>query len=147
MVPVPDPNKPFAAQDPIVLLGCVVFGESRSECDAAKIGVANVVKNRVERNTFGNGWSGVILKPYAFSSFNWNDINRSKLLRPLTFESRSVWQSCYQAAEAVYRDLVADNTGTAVFYFGPPLTAAPNAWGAVDHTVTLGTLQFYRISQ
>lgn len=145
--PLPDPNKTFFGQAEDVLLACCIFGEARGESLQAKIGVACVVRNRAHLNLRymgGASFAGVILQPYQFSSFNFNDPNRGKLLRPLLHDPANVWAECYRAAVAVYHDDCADVTNGALFYFSPPLTEAPKAWGNVSHTATIGHLQFYK---
>lgn len=147
--PLPDPNKRFFGQDPEVLLAMCIWGEARNQSYDAKVGVGCVVRNRAQRNLRymgGSSYSGVILQPYQFSSFNANDPNRDKLLRPLMHEPQSVWAECYRAAVAVYRENCADVTGGALFYFSPPLTEAPHAWGSVMFTAKIQDLEFYKPS-
>jgi N-acetylmuramoyl-L-alanine amidase len=145
LAPVPDPAKPFEAQDPCILLGMCIFGEARGESYPAKLGVGCVVRNRMlAKGKYGQDYSGVILKPWQFSSFNENDPNRAKLLAPLEHDVESVWALCYSAALAVFCGGCEDATGGAVFYHDSSLLQAPRAWGSVQHTVRIGRLQFYR---
>lgn len=144
--PLPDPAKPFAEQDPCVLLAMCIFGEARGECDEGKVAVGCVVRNRVNcQGAYGIGFTGVILKPWQFSSFNANDPNRHKLLEPLEYESEAVWNACFAAAAAVFQDEVDDLTEGAVFYFSPPCCEPPPVWGDVTPTVKIGDLNFYRL--
>jgi spore germination cell wall hydrolase CwlJ-like protein len=137
---------PIEQQSDFMLLCMCVFGEARNQTFDAMVGVGNVVKNRLNAQTyFGKTWHEVILKPWQFSSFNTNDPNRSKLLNPLAHENVKVWNRCCEAAEIVYDNRVADNTGTALFYFSTPLTEPPKTWGTVIHTVTLDGLHFYKL--
>lgn len=148
---LPDPHLPFEHQHPLVLLAMCIWGEARGEGMAAKIGVACVVRNRVGyQGKYGEGFSGVILKPYQFSSFNAKDPNRAKLLEPLDHDSVDVWQACLTAAHVVYWGSQSDTTHGAVFYYSRPLKAPPLkhdgtcAWGSVAHCVDIGWLSFWR---
>lgn len=132
-------------QDPVVLLAMVPFGEAQNQSDEAKLAVCCVVRNRVRaRIGFGNSYPAVILRPNAFSAFNPSDPNRKKLLTPTRFAPLSVWESCYSAAQRIYQDQVSDNTNGSLFYFSPPLTEPPQAWGHVEFAVSYGDMHFYR---
>lgn len=151
VAPLPDPGVPLAAQDSCVLLAMCIFGEARGDIAEAKVGVGCVVRNRVGlQGRYGHGFPGVILKPYQFSSFNDNDPNHSKLLRPLDHEKPEVWDACYTAAYITYWGSQRDITDGAVFYYSKPLKAPPRkkdgtlAWGSVEHTVDLGGLSFWK---
>jgi cell wall hydrolase len=144
-VPVPNPQLPFQRQDPIILLACCVWGESRGEIAAAKIAVACCVRNRVRRAPrFGTGWVGVLLAPWQFSSFDPQDPNRPKLLEPLEHDSVAVWQESYTVAYVVYNGSQPDVTSNACFYYGPPLAKPPAAWGSVVPCGQFGSLHFFR---
>lgn len=141
---MPDPSKPIEAQEDVVLLAMCVFGEARGQSRAAKIGVASAVRNRVAlAPKFGRGWSGVILKRWAFSSFNAADPNRKKLMAPLRWEKPEVWAACWDAARAVYERAVADITDGATHYYDDSI-AAPSWARYYVPTVKLGRLNFYR---
>lgn len=144
MIPIPDPSRGFASQDPLTLLAMCVWGEARGETMQAQLGVANVVKNRVRAMRFGDGFRGVILKPWQFAAFNVNDPNREKLLEPTRYEKPEAWEHCYNAAALVFGDDLDDNTEDAVFYHDDSLRQAPRAWGSVVETVQFGKLRFYR---
>jgi spore germination cell wall hydrolase CwlJ-like protein len=147
MSPVPDPQKLFWGQDPLILLAMCIWGEARSQGLDGKLGVACVVRNRVHlRWLRDNSYPSVILRSGQFDCFRNNDPNSSKLLRPLCFESRAVWEACYSAAKSVYQDNVQDNTQGSVFYFSPPVTEPPAAWGKVEFVTRYDDLHFYRLA-
>jgi spore germination cell wall hydrolase CwlJ-like protein len=98
---LPDPDRAVEAQDEDVLLTMCVWGEARGECDAAKLGVANVVMNRVRHGRWGKTVREVCLRRAAFSSFNPSDPNRAKLLVPLRYDVPAAWEACYRAAQQV----------------------------------------------
>ena len=140
--PLPDPRLPLHMQNPTVLLAMCIFGEARGEIPEAQYAVGCVVRNRVESGHYGIGWTGVILRPWQFSSFDANDPNRAKLMEPTKYESPEVWWRCYVAADMAMHHASGDPTGGAVFYFSPPLTEPPAAWGPVTETVVIGNLHF-----
>jgi N-acetylmuramoyl-L-alanine amidase len=143
MTPLPDAGKSLYAQDPCILLGVCIWGESRGQSFETKFGVASVVRNRVISGRYGDGYTGVILKPKQFSCFNADDPNESKLLNPLKYDSQRVWDEAFTASYLVMYGHRPDTTRGAVFYFGPPLVSSPKAWGSVIHTATIGALHFY----
>ena len=93
VLPLPDPARTFAEQEPEVLLALCVFGEARGECDAAQRAVAQVVRNRTRfpHAVFGSrrdadfteNLRNVILQPKQFSCFLTAGPHRDKLLHPL----------------------------------------------------------------
>lgn len=104
-----------------------------------KRGVAHVIMNRVKANKFfGHDISSVILKPYQFSSFNATDPNADKW--PL--ETDSSWMDSQAAAKQVIGWADPDLTSGALYYFSPPLSNAPRAWGSVGVTLVVGNLTF-----
>ncbi|HWH59342.1 MAG TPA: cell wall hydrolase [Terriglobales bacterium] len=103
-------------------------------------GVGCVVRNRIAaRSFFGHNYASVILKPWQFSSFNQSDPNSSKWPTDGTID----WMSCMAEANDVLGGCD-DVTNGALYYFSPPLTAPPHAWGAVIATAHIGNLNFYK---
>jgi spore germination cell wall hydrolase CwlJ-like protein len=130
--------EPYAS-DPDMLLALCIWREARGESLDAKIGVRSVIANRcamAPAQGFKHDVAANILHPWAFSSFMEGDPNASKY----PIESDPSWAQSQIAASPQ-----ADNTMGAVFYFSRPLTEPPKAWGAVEHSATIGGLQFYRI--
>lgn len=153
MSPIPNPALPFSRQEPVTLLGMAIWAEARGTTSDARIGVGSVIRNRVGYNgRYGEGFSGVILRPYQFSSFNQGDPNREKMLRPLENQgatARLVWDLCYEIADGIYRGELADNTFSAVFYYSAPLTQPPVheeklTWGTTWESAQHGGLAFHR---
>jgi N-acetylmuramoyl-L-alanine amidase len=146
---LPDAARPTEAQDEDMLLAMCVFGEARGEPQEAQQGVACVVRNRVDdpHRRYGHGWAGVILRPWQFSSFNANDPNRPKLLRPLDHERSEIWVVCWEIARKVYQGIESDNTQGATHYYDDSLVLPPK-WarrgGRLTPTVKLGSLNFFR---
>lgn len=124
------------------ILALCCWREARGEGLTGKRGVACVVRNRINANSFfGHDWHSVILKPYQFSSFNTNDPNSDKW----PADDDPSWIDCCDVAQMVI-DGAQDVTNGALYYYSPPLTAPPPAWGHVTATVTIGRLNFCKPS-
>lgn len=130
---------PYNELDDSHLLALCIWREARGEGMLGRRGVGCVVRNRVGHGGFGAGYDGVILKHYQFSSFNANDPNSVKWPSDGTID----WMGCIAEANEVLGGCD-DVTNGALFYFSPPLTAPPRAWGAVIATAHIGHLEFYR---
>lgn len=132
--------QPYEDLDDAHLLALCVFRESRGESFLGKRGVACVVRNRVNAHSyFGHDYPSVILKPWQFSSFNSSDPNHT--VWPTDGEES--WMESLAEANNVLGGC-ADVTNGALFYYSPPLTSAPSAWGNVIATAHIGHLNFYR---
>lgn len=142
--PLPDIGRSLAQQQPDVLLAMLIFGEARGESVPVKKAVAHVVLNRLRSGGFGKTLTHVILAPNQFSCFNVNDINHTKMYRPLFYESSSIWDQCYFAGLTARLGIDADPTEGATFYHDNSISHPPKDWGRVDKTVQLGRLTFYR---
>lgn len=121
------------------LLALCIWREARGEGMLGKRGVAHVVCNRIAaRSFFGHDVHSVILRPYQFSSFNATDPNTDKWPE----ETDSSWQDSQAAAKQVLSWNDPDLTASALYYFSPPLTHPPSAWGSVGVTLVVGHLTF-----
>ena len=142
---LPNPALPVEAQEDLVLLGMCLWGEARGEPKEAQVGVAWVVKNRVEHpRWWGKTLKEVILMPYQFSCFLARDPNYRKILYPLKSESAEVWDECYLTGCEVMSGAIPDHTGGADHYFDTSIL--PPKWATSGKkTLDIGRLQFYRI--
>ena len=106
----------------------------------AKLGVANVVKNRVRKpGWWGVDYCTVILKPWQFSSFDGGDPNDSKFPQA----DDPSWTDSKTAASRVFLGQVPDNTGGATYYHDVSI-AKPAKWVNMVLTVRIGRLLFYK---
>lgn len=129
----------YNALNDLDLLALCIWREARGEGMLGKRGVAHVVANRVNANKFfGHDTRTVILKPYQFSSFNASDPNADKWPE----ETDPSWQDSQAAAKQVLSWNDPDLTAGALYYFSPPLSRAPEAWGSVGVTLVTGNLTF-----
>lgn len=121
------------------LMALCCWREARGEGAMGKRGVCHVILNRVNaRSFFGHDIHSVILKPCAFSSFNLNDPNADKW----PADADPSWMDSQTAAKQVLSWNDPDLTAGALYYFSPPLTQAPHAWGSVGVTLVVGNLTF-----
>jgi len=120
------------------LAALCIWREARGEGILGKRGVAHVIKNRTMEGPLGYSISHVVLQPYQFSSFNANDPNADKW----PTDSDHSWLDCQQTAQEVLHGSDFDITNGARFYFSPPLTSPPHAWGDVEVTLKVGNLTF-----
>lgn len=140
MIRVITPHEPYAS-DQLLLTALCIWREARGESPLAKLGVAWTLRNRCAMaplEGFRKTLTDNILHPGAFSSFSEGDPNATKY--PLM--SDPSWAESLLAAHAGE----ADPTLGSVFYFSPPLTQPPSAWGDVEHAADIGRLHFYRIA-
>lgn len=136
MTELPEPYR----SDQIQLFALCIWREARGEPYAAKRGIAWVIRNRcllAPLEGFHKDISSNILKRWAFSSFNEGDVNSTKYPKA----TDPSWIDSLKAA----RDVTADPTKGACFYYSRPLMTPPSAWGKVEHSAAIGGLQFYRI--
>ncbi len=134
-------EEPYLSDSRLLAALCV-WREARGEVADAKLGVAWVLKNRCKMapaQGFKPDIAGNVLKPWAFSSFSAGDPNADRY--PAVADQ--VWLDCLAAADSVK----ADPTGGAVFYYSPPLTEPPHAWGLVQLKAVIGHLHFYAIQE
>ena len=153
---LPDATKPLSEQEPVILLAMCLFGEARGEGRQTQQGVAQTVINRAKHPhpvfgsrrelDFAENLRRVILQPRQFSSFNAEDPNYGKLLRPLEYEEPAAWEQCLRCAQEALAAKDREDTLTANsdHYFDdsiqPPTWADP-----AKQTVQIGRLNFYRL--
>ena len=114
-----------------IVLGVLVWGESRSEPIQGQIGVACVVRNRVLRE--GHDWIAVCLAPKQFSCFNVDDVNYPKVLRAasvlMTGELTPELAQALWIAEGIMKGAVIDLTHGAKNYLTTALLQSrPPSW-------------------
>jgi len=121
---------------PMVLAALDLWREAQNQSYQAMLGVAWVMKNRI---IFPHDMVYVITKKFQFSSMTApGDLNLVKW--PETNDV--AFPICCQAVEAVFAPGAVDPTLGATFYFSPPVTSPPAAWGPVVVTVKIDELTF-----
>ena len=118
MLAFPDPNKPVAEQDDVVLLALTVLGEAEGEPDLGKYAVAWVVKNRMLLKK--KGVREVVMAPWQFSCWNLGEPRRAFLedtaLKAAKNLPMAVWAACVRASHEVLDGLADDPVGGATHY-------------------------------
>lgn len=133
---IPQPYSDITDQD---LLALCIYREARGEGLLGKRGVAWTVLNRVKRPSWwGTTIREVILHKWQFSSFNEDDPNSDVWPR----DTDPVWVDCVDEAGTAISGESQDPTSGAVYYFSPPLTIPPHAWGNVQVLIKIGNLTF-----
>ena len=133
--------QPYEQLSDLDLLGLCIWREARGESTMGKRAVGCVIRNRIKVNSYyGHDWHTVILKKWQFSSFNANDPNSSKWPE----DDEADWLDCLDAAREVMDPTSNDVTNNALYYFSPPLTVPPTAWGPVVPVAAIGHLFFWK---
>jgi len=132
-------------QIPEVLFAMLLFGEARGEPFSGKVAVGSVVRNRtLHPRWWGHNLREVILKPFQFSCFNFNDPNREKLLVPWKWEDYPVYDECYEVAIGILENDLPDNTRRSDHYYS--IDISPPRWARPEcKTVQIGGFSFYRL--
>jgi len=116
-----------------------LYGEARGEGARGMQAVANVIINRVKQG----GWYGasvkdVVLKPYQFSCWNENDVNRTIILNA----NSAQLATARNIAERVISGELPDITGGATHYHAKSIT--PYWASSLTKTATIGNHVFYK---
>lgn len=136
----------------VVLLALCCWREAQNQPKIAQTGQAWSVRNRVDAPHpvghplwWGDGYAGVILRPYQYSSFNRNDPNAVKM----PFQGDVAWQQCLEVAQDVYQGLVPDPASGSTHYYDSSLDSHPPTWatdGSMEHVTDLGQFRFWKRS-
>jgi spore germination cell wall hydrolase CwlJ-like protein len=104
----------------LTLLAATVFLEAEGEPPEGQLGVAWVVRNRVDR--WRQDWHDVILAPWQFSC--WNPSERPRALARLGQATPQVSESCWRAAAGAIWRLLPTPVEDATHYLNVTLTRA-----------------------
>ena len=134
-------------------LARTIYGEARGEYTrrdgglSALIAVANVVMNRVQRNTwYGKTIQDVCLKPYQFSCWNTNDPNRI-VIQMADVNKDKVFQTCVDVATKVAGGEWPDLTMASDHYYAVWMPVAPS-WALNQRpTVKIGCHVFFNLNK
>lgn len=147
--------------DELEVLARTIFGEARGEGDAGRVGVANVILNRVKvakafhEKTEGKKLShlfgvGTIIsaaqRPWQFSCWNESDPNRKKILAVTAGDK--AFAECIVVARLAIAGLIVDNTKGSTHYHTtamgfPPSWRQPNQLKDPEPVVIIGKHSFY----
>ena len=137
---------------PEIILALCIWAEARGEGERGMTAVAWVIRNRVEADLgndgkpdwWGEGYAGVILAPWQFSSFNANDPNLPKLIALAQGGDAPMWGSAKRVARDVIAGRCQDPTRGSTHYFNARVCGLP-AWSKKMLLVAVvGNHRFYR---
>jgi spore germination cell wall hydrolase CwlJ-like protein len=128
--------------DDLDVMARTIWGEARGEPLEGKVGVAWVIKNRVDHpGWWGHGIAGVCRQPWQFSCWNADDPNQAKLIGVTARDE--MFRDCLMVAAGVLSGNLSDPTGGANHYHARG--AAPNWAAGAAPTVRLRNHLFYRL--
>ncbi len=134
--------KGYLLNDDQFILSLCLWREARGESIEARTAVARVILNRCRMapaQGFTHDIIGNVTKKWAFSSMTAPG-DPNLMMWPSAGDKQ--WTECCHIAMSVSA-FDPDPTGGAVFYFSPPLTRPPQAWGRVRQTAIIGSLRFF----
>jgi N-acetylmuramoyl-L-alanine amidase len=119
-----------------------IWCEARGEAPEGRLGVAEVIRNRVERRFMSDGTvAGACLWPYQFTCWNTKDPNRrlAAILDtedPIVLDCFTQWDRALAGSSLVRGGLL---------YYNPAIVGdVPADWGIVHRVATIGNHAFYR---
>jgi Cell wall hydrolyses involved in spore germination len=118
-----------------------IWMEARGESIEGKVGVAEVMRNRLASRRWGKTMVEVVLAPYQFSGWNTKDPNRIKALLlddndPTLRQCQVAWQAAVDGSNTVHG---------AMFYFNPKgVTSWPTWASPAKFLAQIGNHFFYR---
>lgn len=125
----------------IDLLARTIWGEARGEGYTGMKAVANVIMNRVQKGSwYGKTVQEVVLKPYQFSTWNANDVNRNKAAN--VDETDTSFWTAKKIASLAYNGQIDDITGGAINYHSVGVN--PYWASEMEKTVQIGNHIFYK---
>ena len=123
-----------------ILMALDIWREASNQNEQAWNGIMHVILNRVAHpRWWGHDIVSVITHRWQFSGMTapgdsnltrWPQVNDPQFLAILDMIEKDVGE-------------VIDETCNAIFYFSPPLTEPPTAWGKVKFTVKIDDISFY----
>ena len=129
------------------ILARTLWGEARGESLTGQIAVAWTIRNRVfdgkAKSWWGEGYSGVCLKPWQFSCWNKNDPNDAYLSGAKPIPAAQYAQAL-KAADQVMADATPDPTGGATHYYATTMPKAPTWAKGAKQTLKLGQHVFFK---
>lgn len=125
------------------VLALVIWREARGEPIEGKLGVANVILNRVTATHLPDQWDDIIERKWQFSSLT---APGDGMLVQWPHDGDQAWLDSMQAAERVFSRNGVDNTGGATFYCNLDVCDPTWAHTAIP-TVKIGRHSFFKTLQ
>ena len=128
--------KGFPVQVGVLML----WREARGEPYAVKVGVANVLRNRMADPRWPKEMDQVVMQPLQFSSFNTADWNATKFPRR---QNKAEWEAFLECARALEESGEKDLVGGANHYHDTSIPT-PGWAHTMQETARLGKIVFYK---
>ena len=129
------------------VLARTLWGEARGEDLVGQIAVAWTIRNRVfdgkTKSWWGEGYTGVCLKPWQFSCWNKNDPNYAYLSGARPISAREFKQAL-TAADHVIGSNGPDPTNGATHYYATTVPKPPTWAKCAEQTLKLGHHIFFK---
>lgn len=129
------------------VLARTLWGEARGEGLNGQIAVAWTIRNRVNdgraKSWWGEGYSGVCLKPWQFSCWNKNDPNYAHLSGAKAIPAGQLAQA-QKAADLVMSGSVEDPTNGATHYYATTMPKPPTWVKGAKETLRMGHHIFFK---
>jgi hypothetical protein len=134
-------NTPSMSSNDRDLMIRTIYGEAGHEPTEGQVGVANVIKNRLNSGDYGSSIGDVIKAPKQFSLWNKGDPAGVNAMKLTSDDPR--YQAIGNLVDGVMGGKIGDNTGGADHYYNPH-TANPD-WGdklAAQNDTMIGNHRF-----
>jgi spore germination cell wall hydrolase CwlJ-like protein len=129
------------------ILARTLWAEARGEGLPGQVAVGCVIRNRVndgkDRSWWGEGYTGVCLKPYQFSCWNKNDPNYPYLSGAKPIPPKQFAQA-QRAADLVISGVEPDMTKGATHYYATTMPKPPVWVQGATETFRLGNHVFFK---
>jgi spore germination cell wall hydrolase CwlJ-like protein len=129
------------------ILARTLWAEARGEGLAGQVAVGCVIRNRVndgkDRSWWGEGYTGVCLKPNQFSCWNKNDPNYPYLSGAKPIPPKQFAQA-QRAADLVISEVEPDMTKGATHYYATTMPKPPTWVQGATETFRLGNHVFFK---
>lgn len=140
------PKQTIPTPDDLTVLAKTLWAEARGEGQAGMIAVAWVIRNRVDdgkpKSWWGEGYTGVCMKPWQFSCWNTNDANYQYLRGSKPIPAKE-YAAALEAAQLCIVGTV-DPTGGATHYYSTSMSTPPKWVKGATKTVQIGRHIFYK---
>lgn len=126
-------------EDQTDIMARTIYGEARGEGQQGMQAVANVIMNRVKAGSwYGASVKDVCLKPYQFSCWNDNDVNKLIITQATDAQLKPARKIAEQAIAGTLQDI----TGGATHYYADSI-AAPYWAASMTQTAKIGHHIFF----
>lgn len=133
----------MAARQPRDTVARTIWGEARGETRRGMAAVASIIRNRVTNpRWWGRDWVSVCMKPWQFSCWSMEDLNRKRLLA-VREETDREFRIALELADLAMAGTLEDETRNSDHFH--TIRARPPWSKNREPTITIGRHRFFRI--